>query len=334
MSERLGEYLVKAGKITEQQLSSVLERQVTLGGGFGTNLVGLGFLTEKDLLAFLSGKLGLSTLQASDLEQIDPALIKLIPAHIARKYKVVPIQRERNRLALALQDPTDLEAMDELGFITGCSILPHIASEESIRTAIERFYPSPPGQEQTAEAKQGALEASDAPPLKKDFSAKDLDEVFEQTRKKWVDARDRDAAIATFLTAVHNVLDRAVLFLVKGEKLGAWKGIPASVEAATAGLEFKRVAGPDFDSVIMGRNPFHGPPSPDHPAYQVLFKALDVFPAEVLLLPILVKDQVVAILYGDNSGRPIKSIDFLGRLGHKLAMTLEILILKKKILEL
>lgn len=341
MSERLGEYLVKAGKITEKQLALVLERQVTMGGRLGTNLIEMGFLTESELTQFLSKKLEIPFVQGEDLDHIDPSLIHLVPREIAQKYNTIPIKRDRNTLSVALEDPTDLEALDELRFITGCVIKPFIASEARIQYALERFYQVSRQLRYVAildeERKKHAAETGDSEKMAKtEPSAEELEAAMHQAKEDLVEVRGRDEAIAVFLRTANVVLDRGILFLLKAELISAWKAFPAYREQEVAGLEFKLHELPLFKDVITARTFYHGQ-TPDGPVIERLLKALGGgAPAEILLLPILIGEQVVAVLYGDNqlSGLPIKHLEFIRKLGRKVAMALEILILRKKILEL
>lgn len=342
MAERLGEYLVKAGKITEQQLSSALERQVTMGGRLGTNLIELGFLSENDLLQFLSRKLNIPFAQAADLDQIDPSLIQLIPRDLAQKYNVVPIKRDRTSLSVALLDPTDLEILDELRFITGCIIKPYIASEARIRYVLERYYQISRQLRYVSvlddERKRHGLRSGGVAEKtgKKGPTPDALKAAMNQAREEWVKIRDRDEAIGTFLKAVNVVLDRGILLLVKSGKVTGWRAFPVYRETEIGRLEFNLAQPSLFKDVVTAKTFYQGP-APYDPTYRDLFQLLGgEYPKEILLLPLLINDQVVAVLYGDNqvSGRLIQPLEYIRKLSQKVAMALEILILKKKILEL
>jgi MshEN domain len=342
LAERLGEYLVKAGKITEPQLSSVLERQVTMGGRLGTNLMELGLLSENDLTQFLSKQLNIPSVRTADLDQIDPSLIQLIPRDLAQKYYVVPIKRDRTRLSVALLDPTDLEMLDELRFITGCIIKPYIASEARIRYVLERYYQisrelryvSVLNDERKRHGLRSGAEAEKSG--KKGPSLEDVNAAMNQAKENWVEVRDRDQAIGTFLRAVNVVLDRGILMLVKSGTVTGWRAFPVYRETEIGRLEFKLDQPSLFKDVVEAKTFYQGP-APYDPTYRDLFQLLGgEYPKEILLLPILINDQVVAVLYGDNqtSGSPIQSLPYVRKLSQKVAMALEILILKKKIMEL
>ena len=345
MSERLGEYLVKAGKITERQLSLVLERQVTMGGRLGTNLIEMGCLTENELTQFLSKKLMIPSVKAEDLENIDPALFRLIPRDMAQKYHVVPIKRERNTLSVALLDPTDFEVIAELRFITGYVIKPYVTSEARIQFAMERYYEVNRQLRYVSilddeRKKQEVIMVGEAEESERKAPTEaELEETLKQAKEDWVEVRDRDEAIGIFLKAASVVLNRGVLFLVKAGTASAWKTFPTHHEAEITGLEFKLEEASLMREVVSAKTFYRGvPPSPsDHLVPQTIFQALGGSPpAEILLFPILIKDQVVAILYGDSSfsGSLETAVAFIRKLAPKVSMALEILILKKKILEL
>ncbi|QXE93096.1 general secretion pathway protein [Geomonas subterranea] len=137
---RLGEMLVKAGKITAAQLDETLKGQAIFGGRFGTNLVEMGYLDEQDLAEFLSQKVGIAHAAPGQLLDIPPHIIKLIPVDYVKKYKAVPIALNNRKVTLAMVDPTDLHAIDEIAFATGYIIVPVIAPELRIVTALEKYY--------------------------------------------------------------------------------------------------------------------------------------------------------------------------------------------------
>jgi hypothetical protein len=342
LAERLGEYLIKAGKITEPQLSSALERQVTMGGRLGTNLIELGFLSEEELTQFLSKKLKIPSAQASDLEGVEPSLIQLIPRELAQKYNVVPIKRERTTLSVAFLDPTDLEVIDELRFITGCIIKPYIAPEARIRSLLEQYYQINPHLryisvlDDERKRRRPRSEREDDRASKKEASPEEMEAALQRAQEDWVEVRDRDEAIGTFLKALNTVLDRGILFLVKAGKVIGWRAFPVFHEAEIGRLEFPLDQPSLFKDVVTAKTFYQGP-APYDPTYRDLFQLLGGdHPKEILLLPILMNDQVVAVLFGDNqvSSRPIQSLSYVRKLAQKLAMALEILILKKKIIEL
>ena len=138
---RLGDMLVKAGLITREQLDKALQQQQSGGGRIGTNLVKLGFIGEDDITSFLSRQYGVPSINLSHFD-IDPNVIKLIPSEIAQKHQVIPINRTGNVLTIAMADPSNIFAIDDIKFMTGYKVEPVVAAETSIKNAINKNYDS------------------------------------------------------------------------------------------------------------------------------------------------------------------------------------------------
>jgi type IV pilus assembly protein PilB len=138
---RLGDMLVKATLITKEQLLKALSQQETGGGRIGTNLVKLGFISEDDITSFLSRQYGVPSINLSHFE-IDPVVIKLIPSEIAQKHQIIPINRTGNVLTVAMADPSNIFAIDDIKFMTGFKVEPVVAAETSIKNAINKHYDS------------------------------------------------------------------------------------------------------------------------------------------------------------------------------------------------
>ena len=139
--DKLGELLVRSGKINQTQLNEALTLQKDQGGRVGTNLVKLGYLTEKQLVESLSQHFKVPSVELQGME-IDEAVIKIIPADIARKYTILPVTKAGATVTVAMIDPTNVFAMDDIKFMTGYRVDPVVASETAIRAAIDRYYGS------------------------------------------------------------------------------------------------------------------------------------------------------------------------------------------------
>jgi hypothetical protein len=137
---KLGEMLVKAGKITSLELEETLKGQAIFGGRFGTNLVEMGFLNEHELTQFLSQKTGVPFAQTEQLMNIPPQVIRLLPEDTVRKFRVVPIALNNRKLSLAMTDPSDYAAIDEISFVTGFIVVPLITPELRLIFALEKYY--------------------------------------------------------------------------------------------------------------------------------------------------------------------------------------------------
>jgi type IV pilus assembly protein PilB len=140
-SGKFGELLVKTGKINPAQLNEALAMQKDQGGRLGTNLVKLGYLNERQLVESLSQHFKVPSVDLKGME-VDDAVIKIIPADIARKYTILPVNKAGATVTVAMIDPTNVFAMDDVKFMTGYKVEPVVASENSIRLAIDRYYGS------------------------------------------------------------------------------------------------------------------------------------------------------------------------------------------------
>jgi hypothetical protein len=137
---RLGELLVKEGKITSFELEETLKGQAIFGGRFGTNLVEMGYLEESDLAHFLSKKTGMPHASSEQLMNIPPQVIRLLPGEAVKKYRVVPLALNNRKLSLAMTDPSDLATIDEISFVTGYIVVPLVTPELRLICALEKYY--------------------------------------------------------------------------------------------------------------------------------------------------------------------------------------------------
>jgi len=141
MPVRIGELLLKEKRITPAQLQEALNYQKTSGGKLGYNLVKLGFVKDEEITALLSKQYGVPSINLAQFE-IDPAIVKLIPAETAHKYQIVPLSRAGATLTIAMTDPTNVFAMDDIKFMTGYNVEPVVASETAVADALTRYYPA------------------------------------------------------------------------------------------------------------------------------------------------------------------------------------------------
>src|SRR5688572_11947692 len=139
MAVRIGELLLKEKRITPQQLQEALNAQKANGGKLGASLVKLGFVRDEEITARLSKQYGVPSINLAQFE-LDPAVIKLVPADTAVKYQIVPLSRNGASLTIAMTDPTNVFAMDDIKFMTGYNDEPVVASEIAVLEAIERYY--------------------------------------------------------------------------------------------------------------------------------------------------------------------------------------------------
>ena len=141
MPVRIGELLLKEKRITPEQLQQALNHQKTKGGKLGYNLVKMGFVKDDEITALLSKQYGVPSINLAQFE-LDPSVVKLIPPDTAQKYQIVPLSRAGATLTIAMTDPTNVFAMDDIKFMTGYNVEPVVASETAVGEAIDRYYPT------------------------------------------------------------------------------------------------------------------------------------------------------------------------------------------------
>jgi type IV pilus assembly protein PilB len=141
MSAKLGEILVRENLLSAQQLREALDYQRNHGGRLGFNLVKMGLVSDDMITAVLSRQYGVPSVNL-ELFDIEPSVIRLIPQEVAQKYSVLPLSRVGASLTLAMVDPTNVFAMDDIKFMTGLNIEPVVVSEASVQEAIAKYYGS------------------------------------------------------------------------------------------------------------------------------------------------------------------------------------------------
>jgi type IV pilus assembly protein PilB len=141
MPVKLGELLLKENMVTPQQLQEALSHQKMNGGKLGKAFVALGYVRDEEITSLLSRQYGVPSINLDHFE-VDPTIIKIIPAETARKYQILPLSRSGATLTIAMADPTNVFAMDDIKFMTGYNVEPVVASETSLEEAIEKYYGS------------------------------------------------------------------------------------------------------------------------------------------------------------------------------------------------
>src|SRR5258706_847308 len=160
MAVRIGELLLKEKLITPEQLQQALTHQKTNGGKLGFNLVTMGFVKDEQITALLSKQYGVPSINLAQFK-IDPTIVKLVPTETARKYQIIPLSRCGSTRTIAMTDPNNVFAMDDIKFMTGYTVEPVVASEVAITDAVEKYYPS--GKAGAAGAKGGKPGAPGGP---------------------------------------------------------------------------------------------------------------------------------------------------------------------------
>ncbi|MGH7818368.1 MAG: GspE/PulE family protein, partial [Candidatus Binatia bacterium] len=178
MSSRLGEFLVKRAVITPDQLAAATSHQKQHGGALTATLIQLGFVTETDLTTYLHREYRLPVVDPQAIEPT-PEALQMIPPSLARKHEMLPISRTGSTLTIAMADPSNLMAISETKFITGCDIRVVLAPTRAIQKALEKFY------NRSAQAYEDALGQlrSDGLEIVRDDQAVDLAELQRATEE-------------------------------------------------------------------------------------------------------------------------------------------------------
>ncbi|HAH20924.1 MAG TPA: hypothetical protein DCL49_08490 [Candidatus Omnitrophica bacterium] len=139
VNKKLGELLVEKALVTQEQLDEALELQKDKGGLIGEILVELKYTTEDDIAKMLTAQYGFAYLPLSNYE-IDQSLINLIPERVARQYCLIPIDKIGNNLTIAMSNPLNSQAVEDMETLTSCSVQTFVSTASDIKQAIERYY--------------------------------------------------------------------------------------------------------------------------------------------------------------------------------------------------
>jgi type IV pilus assembly protein PilB len=144
---RLGELLVREKLISLQQLRKAQEEQKRSGQNLGYTLAKLGYISDGEITTFLSSQYRLPSINLDEYE-IDADVVKLVSREVCEKHRIIPVSRSGSSLIVAMSDPTNLNAMDDIKFLTSYNVEPVVASESAIQGAIERYYSAGPSYEE------------------------------------------------------------------------------------------------------------------------------------------------------------------------------------------
>jgi type IV pilus assembly protein PilB len=139
INKQLGELLIERGVVNQQQLDKALAVQKTRGGLIGEILVELGFTKEEDIAQSLTAQYGFPYLPLGNYE-INPEIANIIPVRVAKQYMLVPIDKIGNNLTLAMSNPLNLQAIEDVELLSGCNVQTFVATSSDIKKAIEKYY--------------------------------------------------------------------------------------------------------------------------------------------------------------------------------------------------
>jgi len=323
----IGESLVKAGLVTKEHLRLALERQVVFGGRIGTNIVELGILKEEELSRFLSGFLKVPAASPSELMNVDEETVAALPLKLAEKYKAVPFRKEKNRLHVAMLDPRNIQSIEELRFLTGYDIFPYIASELRLLFALERYY----GIKRDLRF-ISILDREGGPDAEAREGAKEPDEsLLQKIKEAFASIRSREEIAGLLLSESKKVAKRAAIFILKGQEIKGWLSKDLDVKDFTSSTALPSI----FSDVLMRKTYYRGPLL-KIPGNTEFIDILGGAPEDSILVPVNIRDRVICLLYADNGTKGVldANVTYINRLSLMAAFAFELLIIKKKLMEL
>jgi hypothetical protein len=346
--QMLGQILVANGVVQQKDLEEALQRQIIFGGRLGTNLMEMGLLPEETLLKVLSFQQKVPYAEARHFENISPHVIASVPHELVKKHDIIPIDREKTRLTLAMTDPSRLDIIDEVAFRSGCTVRPVIATELRIMQALDRYYginrdvrfihvPSAPTRHappatashpnEMVLAPEEIVEVEEPAPPSAPFA-------LDETSRRLNAAADREQIADAVVEAAVRVLDDVLLFILKGNEAQGWReGGKVKVADGIANWSVKLQPTHLLSTIQESRSLFRSGGRESYIANPWLAVVTPNPPAEVFAHPILIKNRAIAALLGFSRSRPLtaEEADFLVRLVRKATLAFEILVLKSKL---
>lgn len=357
MALKIGELLVKHGIVTEQQVAEALRAQQMYGGRVGTNLVELGFLSEQALARFLSNQLSLPCIELAEIDNIGAEVLRSVPQAIAEKYKVVPIALEKRKLRLAMADPTDLKAIDEVAFSTGLQVHPVVSPELLITFALEKYYGvirktryiklSGASDMEFQVVQTGQYADPDPSGAVK---VEERHEFLQQQQKEFtaprftVPAAMQELARITDHAEVFEILrkyvaqdfERAAIFVVRGTTVSGWSQAGCALsDAQLRKVSFGTLESKLFDDAAVKKQ-VGWLPIPPGKIEDALVSNLGIKNRkEVLMVPVAVNNQVVSFLVAADRklGDPDELVKSYDSLAKKISFAVQMSYLRKRILE-
>jgi len=364
---RLGEALVQRGFITDDQLQQTLKAQLIYGGHLGTCLIEFGYVNESQLGRVLAEifKVGYASIEM--FQDINPAVIQMMSKKVVERCQVIPFGVDDKLLQVAMIDPKNVTALDEIAAFTGYKVVPWVAPEARIFQAMERYYDIPRRQryimvcrdldretaigggstrqsyatgnppwennlpEISSELERGGV---DAAAIHEEGTG--VEPLYDLTgvSKSLCGAEKMESVADTILNYASRSMARSILFVVKANEAHIWdsRGYPKT-EGENPSPTFP--IGPQgIFGLTLGRGDYRGP-VPDEPAFQSFYRTLGVdIPPEILIFPLYLDDRLVAVLYGEAGGGIELDVDNeeYRRLAQMVTLSMNLVVIKKKIL--
>jgi hypothetical protein len=371
MAVRLGELLIYNKLLTKEQLEEALQAQVIFGGKLGTILIEMGLISENILAGALSKLLKMPCAKPGELQKVPENVIRIISPELAQKYQVVPMAVNGRNLTLAMPNPHDLKAIDDIAFRTGYIIRPILGLEVRLVFALERYYGikrptryiAPPKQtreelDRPVEPLEEALDSEEeylgepgseqiydakttpAPVATEPLEEENIEELEEEdvsldeTSQALIEIRNRDDVADAAIRYLAGHFKRAVLFMVVGGQITGWRS--AHNGQPISGLDESQlpVTEPTILKTVIDSQSFFLGPVPAQGANLTLISLLgEPAPTTILILPLVMMGRVVGLICVDDPDVALaEALSELQFLSSKILMAFELLILHNKIL--
>jgi len=372
MALKLGELLLQEKMVTPGQLEEALKNQMIYGIKLGSSLIEMGYVDEGVLARLLSTKLGVPCVGRKELAAVSKDLLHDFPRHLVEAHHVVPLKLEGNRLSLAMTDPTDFKAIEEIGFVTGHVVLPYIAPDVQIAWALSTYYRLSTDQtryQMVADQRRkrgidlvaksatitmpgftetGELLNITIPAEFEGFASlpgDEPDDVYmlsenvsrysvDQVSMDFAAARTRDDVANVFIKYLGQEFTAAALFIVRGNAAVGWRGVSGGENVtACADLNLLLSKPSVLREVVESRN-FSMGPLINTPENRQLLKVLKIRPeTSLLVLPVVMLNKVVAVVLVTSDMDALgRRLAELQKLVRKASLAFEMLIIKNKIL--
>ena len=353
---KIGQLLLESGLITPTQLEQGLEAQLVFGGRLGTNLVELGFIATASIAEVLARQLGIPALAPSELDQVPRGALDALPQEMAARHQVFPLQLEKRRLKLAMVDPTDLDALDEIGFATGLRLEPVVAPELLVTYALEKFYDVHRANRfvRLAEATDEMVRQS-AGGVGRDLMAEtggarapgqtapdDEPYTLRDAVQDLLDARKHADTVSVLRRRLAEDFSRVAIFVVDGDRMRGWGHRGCHVPAEVArdpvrepirSLELSaRFCATLHEAQRMLRPALRRPGGGD--GDRILARLLDVGDGgDLLVVPVRVASSLALLALAAGERRPgrLTAFDEHALLGRKIADAVELVRIRARL---
>jgi hypothetical protein len=372
MTLKLGELLLKEKMITLEQLDEALKSQVFYGIKLGSSLVEMGYVDEHALCTLLSGKLGVPCVGRKELTTVPRELVEAFPRQIIERFHVVPFRLDGNRLSVAMSDPTDFKAIEEIGFATGYRVQVFIAPDVHISRAQSKYFNISRGEyryQQVADQRRKQSESEVAhkatvtiptftetgellnvtiPAEFEGFASLlgdnegSYDAMLPAEEKYTVDqlsldfasANSRDDVASVFIKYLGQEFNTGALFIIRGKAAVGWRAVSNGERIAEFDEFSLLLSKPSVVQEVVDSQAFAMGQLVNTPENRYILRALNVNPTtSMLVLPIIMLKKVVAIVMVSADLNALgRRLTEIQKLVRKASLAFEMLIIKNKIL--